>query len=255
MDELFELDPAFGSIFFDEPPEWPRKPEGYDFRKNESYKKYRKRIDSLTIKKPDEELLSYFDKTINYYLTENNCHQIGSHLLSIRKELLERNLLTTEFNPDFFAISKGFNAPNLSMDDYADELLYLLGYIFGCTTETITAGNRQPLVFVGHPNHIQLAHKTYNYLDAFLSEEVKSFASRCHKNTKKKNRTARAKWHGCSLVGAMLNSIIDDEEKYMLLPSQEYEKLSQYAHKKVFEYFDENEPIGGWWDPKKHPYR
>ena len=212
-DEAYESE--LDSCYFDEVHEWPRKPEGYDFRINESYKKYRKNIKRLTIKKPDEELLEYFNKTINYYLTEDNCHQIGPQLLSIRHEILEKNLFFTEFDPDLFSISKGFNLPNLTMDDYADELLFLLERIFGCTTQTITAGNRQPTVFAGHPNHVQLAYKAYHYLDAFLSDEVKRFAERCHKNTKRKNRIARSKWHGCQLVGTMLNSIIDDDEDYM----------------------------------------
>lgn len=205
------------------------KPEGYDFRTNASYTKYRKHIERLTIKKPDEELLNYFNITINYYLTEDNCHQIGPHLFLIRQELLNQKLFSTEFNPELFAISKEFNLPNLTMDDYADELIFLLGYIFGCTTQSITAGNRQTTVFVGHPNHVQLAYKTFHYLDAFLNDEVKSFAARCHKNTKRKNRTTRAKGHGCHLVGETLNSIIDDEEDYMLLPQSEYEQLSQYS--------------------------
>lgn len=250
-----ESDSEFDLFDFEEVREWPRKPEGYDFRTNESYKKYRKHIDRLTIKKPDEKLLEPFNKTINYYLTEDNCHQIGPHLLLIRQELLNQKLFSQKFNPELFAISKGFNLGHLTMEDYADELIYLLGYIFGCTTASITAGNRQPTVFAGHPNHVQLAYKTFHYLDAFLNDEVKSFAARCHKNTKRKNRTIRAKWHGCHLVGMMLNSIIDDEEDYMLLPQTEYEQLSQYSFKKVHEYFDENEPLGGWWDPKKHPFR
>lgn len=248
-------DTEFDFFDFEEVREWPRKPEGYDFRSNESYKKYRKYIERLTIKKPDEKLLDTFNKTINYYLTEDNCHQIGPHLLLIRQELLNQQLFSQKFNPELFEISKGFNVGNLTMDDYADELLFLLGYIFGCTTSSITAGNRQPTVFAGHPNHVQMAYKTFHYLDAFLNDEVKSFAARCHKNTKRKNRTIRAKWHGCHLVGVMLNSIIDDEEDYMLLPQSEYEQLSQYSYKKVHEYFDENEPLGGWWDPKKHPFR
>ena len=185
----------------------------------------------------------------------DNCHQIGPHLLSIRQELLNQKLFSQKFNPELFEISKGFNVGNLTMDDYEDELIFLLGYIFGCTTASITAGNRQPTVFAGHPNHVQLAYKTFHYLDAFLNDEVKSFAARCHKNTKRKNRATRAKWHGCHLVGVMLNTIIDDEEDYMLLPQSEYEQLSQYSFKKVHEYFDENEPLGGWWDPKKHPFR
>ena len=250
-----ESDSEFDLFDFEEVREWPRKPEGYDFRTNDSYKKYRKYIERLTIKKPDEELLDTFNKTINYYLTEDNCHQIGQHLLSIRQELLNKKLFSQKFNPELFAISKGFNVGNLTMDDYADELIFLLGYIFGCTTQSITAGNRQPTVFAGHPNHIQLAYKTFHYLDAFLNDEVKSFAARCHKNTKRKNRATRAKWHGCHLVGVMLNSIIDDEEDYMLLPQSEYEQLSQYSFNKVREYFDENEPLGGWWDSKKHPFR
>lgn len=73
------------------------------------------------------------------------------------------------------------------------------------------------------------------------------FAERCHKNTKRKNRRLKAKWHGCHLVRTMLNNIIDDEENYMLLPQPEYEKLSEYAYKKVHKYFDENEPLGGWY--------
>lgn len=255
-EEEEEEDPEFDSFYFGEVPEWPRKPEGYDFRTNDSYKKYRKYIEGITIKKQDEELLNYFTKTINYYLTEDNCHKIGSQLLLIRNELVSQNLFSTEFNPDYFAISKGFNLPNLTMDDYADELLFLLGYIFGCNTRSITAGNRQPIVFAGHPNHVQIAYKTYHYLDAFLNDEVKRFADNCHKNTKRKNRTIKAKWHGYKLVGTMLNNIIDDDdEDYMLLPQPEYEKLSEYSYKKVHEYFDENEPLGGWWDPKKHPFR
>lgn len=234
--------------------EWPRKPENYDFRKNESYKKYRKYIERLTIKTPDENLLDYFSKTINDYLTEENCHQIGQQLLSIRQELLAKGLFSIEFNADSCAITKGFNVLDMSMNGYADELIYLLGYIFGCTTESITAGNRRPLVFVGHPNHIQIAYKTYHYLDAFLKDEEEQFVASCHKNTKRKNRRTKAKWHASKLVGTMLNSIIDDDETYMLLPQREYEKLTKHAYEKIHVYFDENEPIGGWWDPKKHPF-
>jgi hypothetical protein len=99
-----------------------------------------------------------------------------------------------------------------------------------------------------------LAYKTFCYLDPFLDEEVKRFKERCHKNTKRKNRIAKAKWHGCYLVDTMLNSIIDETYNYMLLPEAEYEKLCKYSSNYVYEYFDENEPIGGWWDPKKDPF-
>jgi len=68
-------------------------------------------------------------------------------------------------------------------------------------------------------------------------------------------RPIKAKWHGCQLVGTMLNPILDDEELYKLLPEEEYEQLSSYTFNKVHVYYDENEPIGGWWDPKKHPFR
>ncbi|HFL3415742.1 MULTISPECIES: hypothetical protein [Legionella] len=115
-----ESDTEFDFFDFEEVREWPRKPEGYDFRTNESYKKYRKYIERLTIKKPDEKLLDTFNKTINYYLTEDNCHQIGPHLLLIRQELLNQKLLSKKFNPELFEISKGFNVGNLTMDDYAD---------------------------------------------------------------------------------------------------------------------------------------
>lgn len=153
-----ESEPEFDSFYFNEVPEWPRKPEGYDFRANESYKEYRKHIECLTIKKPDKELLNYFNKTIDYYLTEDNCHQIGSQLLTIREVLLEKKLLSREFNADLFALSKGFNAANLTIDDYGDELIYFLSLIFGCATGFITSGNRELLVFIGHPNHVQIAY-------------------------------------------------------------------------------------------------
>lgn len=94
------------SLIFDEAIEWPRKPEGYDLRTNDSYKKYRKHIERLTVKKPDEELLDYFNKTISYYLTEDNCHQSRQHLFLIRQELLNQRPFSTEFNPELFAISK-----------------------------------------------------------------------------------------------------------------------------------------------------
>lgn len=173
---------------FDEVREWPRKPEGYDFRANESYKKYRKYIERLTIKKQDETLLAYFTKTINYFLTEDNCHQIGPQLLSIQKACLKQKLFSRQFNPNHFVISKGFNIPDLSFEHYADELLLFLGLIFGCMTASITTGNRQPYVFAGHPNQVQMAYKTYHYLNAFLSDEVKRFKDNCHKNTKRKTK-------------------------------------------------------------------
>lgn len=250
-DDDCELDLEYNPFCFDDIPELPLKPEGYDFRKNESYKTYRKKIKQLTIKKSNEELLGYFTNTINYSLTEDNCHQVGAQLISIRNELLLKDLFTREFNPEAFSISKGINLPNLTMDDYEDELIFLLGYIFGCSTPSITAGNRQPTVFAGHPNHVQLAYKTYHYLDGFLRDEVNSFKERCHKNTKRKNRITKAKWHGCHLVSTMLNSVLDDSEDYKLLQEPEYEKLSKYSFANVYEYFDENEPIGGWRDPKK----
>lgn len=42
---------------------------------------------------------------------------------------------------------------------------------------------------------------------------------------------------------------------FLSTKSIKYEQLSQYSFKKAHEYFDENEPLGGWWDPKKHPFR
>ncbi|MBA2655560.1 MAG: hypothetical protein H0U70_01075, partial [Tatlockia sp.] len=72
-------------FYFDEEVHWPRKPENYDFRQNESYKKYKQRIKALTIKKPDEDLLAYFNNTLNYYLKEDNCQAVGEQLLLIRQ--------------------------------------------------------------------------------------------------------------------------------------------------------------------------
>ncbi|MCW8400747.1 hypothetical protein OQJ26_18355 [Legionella sp. PATHC038] len=246
----------FDFFDFDEVREWPRKPEGYDFRANESYKKYRKHIERLTIKKPDEELLAYFTKTINYFLTEDNCQQIGSQLLSIQEVCLKQKLFSRQFNSNHFAISKGFSIPDLSFEHYADELLLFLGLLFGCTTASITSGNRQPYVFAGHPNQVQMAYKAYHYLDAFLSDEVKRFKDNCHKNTKRKNKKMKAQWHGGHLVGIMFHPILDDEETYKLLTDEEYDKLATHTHHKVHVYYDENEPIGGWWTPdKEKPFR
>lgn len=144
----------------------------------------------------------------------------------------------------------------MSFEHYADELLLFLGLLFGCTTASITSGNRQPYVFAGHPNQVQMAYKAYHYLDAFLSDEVKRFKDNCHKNTKRKNKKMKAQWHGGHLVGIMFHPILDDEETYKLLTDEEYDKLATHTHHKVHVYYDENEPIGGWWTPdKEKPFR
>ncbi len=236
-------------FYFDEEIHWPRKPENYDFRQNESYKKYKQRIKTLTIKKLDEDLLAYFNNTINYYLKEDNCQAVGEHLLLIRQQLLDQHYFKTEFDPSLFAISKGITQPNYQWEGYGDELLYYLGQIFGCDSASISAGKKELYVFAGHKNQVQIAYKAFNYLNAFLSDEVENHLANCHKNTKRKNGFRNAAYHGSHLVSLMLNSILEEEE-HKLLSSEEEDKLSQYTDNRVGVYFDENEPLGGWYNEK-----
>ncbi|CAM4376364.1 MAG: hypothetical protein LEGION0403_FIIPPAGN_02061 [Legionella sp.] len=245
-----EFDMLWGGV-----PHWPRKPENYHFKHNESYKKYRNHLKQLTVKHPDETLLTFFNQTMNYSLTQNNCHQVGAQLLFIQREGLKHHLFSRQFNAECFAVSPSFFIANFSMEHYADELLLFLGLIFGCTTASITSGNRTPLVFAGAPNQVLMAYKAYQFLDAFLSKEVKWFEQSCHKNTKKTNRRTKAQWHGGHLVTEMFHSIVDDEETFKLMEDEQQDLLSHHVFKKVHVYYDENEPIGGWWTPDKDRFR
>lgn len=57
---------------------------------------------------------------------------------------------------------------------------------------------------------------SFHYLDAFLNDEVKSFAARCHKKPQEKIALPVQNGMDVHLVEVMLNSI--DEEHYMLYP-------------------------------------
>ncbi|CAM4448517.1 MAG: hypothetical protein LEGION0403_FIIPPAGN_02249 [Legionella sp.] len=249
-DEETEFDTLWGRV-----PHWPRKPDNYQVKHNESYKKYRNHLKQLTVKNPDEALLTYFNQSLNYDLTQDNCHQVGAQLLSIQQAGLKQNKFSRHFNPELFAVSQRFFIANFSMEHYADELLLFLGLVFGCTTASITSGSRTPFVFTGPPNQVFMAYKAYQFLDAFLSQEVKRFEQSCHKNTKRKNRRTKAQWHGGHLVTAMFHSIVDDEETFKLMEDDQYDLLSSHSFKKVHVYYDENEPIGGWWTPEKDRFR
>lgn len=250
QEEEEELDSSLDSEFWDLVPEYPKKPYGYDFKKNESYKRYRKRIKEWTVKEINEDLLMYFDKrfTFNYYLTPETADRIGGDMLELREQLLEEKYFSKQFLVNDFGISKAISLPKHQLDAYADDLMFYIGLIFGCHAVDITSGNRTPSVFAGNKNHVQIAYKTFNYLNAFLSEEMDNFLQKCHKNTKKKNRYQRAGWHCDSLVSKMINNILDDDENYKCYSNAEEEALSQYIHLRVDLYFDENEPIGGWRD-------
>jgi len=196
--------------------EQPRKPDNYDFRKNNSYKKYRDRIKKLTIKDMDEALLDRFDKrfTINYYLRPDTAPRIGEDILLLRSQLLEEGYFSSQFLPDELAISQGFTLPQSLLNAYADDLMYNIGEIFGCCCIDITAGNRKPSVFIGNKNHVQIANKMFHYLNAFLSEEMDDFLKKCHKNTKKKNRSLKAGWHCGDLMSTMFNAIYEEEDNF-----------------------------------------
>ncbi|CAM4489503.1 MAG: hypothetical protein LEGION0403_FIIPPAGN_02505 [Legionella sp.] len=254
-EELRLWDDEVDDALWGRAPHWPRKSDNYDFKRNEAYKKYRKYLSQLTVTKPDDALFTYFSHTLNEALTPENCHHVGAHLLAIQHEALKQNQFARRFNSELFAVSKGFYIANLTMDHYADELLLFLRLIFGCTTASITSGNRTPFVFAGPPNQVLMAYQTYQYLDAFLSKEVKRFEDACHKNTKRKNRRAKAQRHGRRLVSAMFHSILDDEEPFKLMEDDEYDQLSSHSFKRVHVYYDENEPLGGWRTPDKELFR
>ncbi|MBA2655445.1 MAG: hypothetical protein H0U70_00475, partial [Tatlockia sp.] len=55
-------------------------------------------------------------------------------------------------------------------------------------------------------------------------------------------------------VSLMLNSI-SEEDEHKLLSSEEEDKLSQYTDNRVGLYFDENEPLGGWYNEKNDLFR
>lgn len=237
--------------------EQPRKPDNYDFRKNDSYKKYRDRIKKLTIKDMDEALLDRFDKrfTLNYYLRPETASRIGEDILLLRSQLLEEGYFSSRFLPDELAISQGFTLPQNLLNAYADDLMYNMGEIFGCRCIDITVGNRKPSVFIGNKNHVQIANKMFHYLSAFLSEEMDNFLKKCHKNTKKKNRALKAGWHCGDLISTMLNAIFEEEDNFQYYSEEEEKALNSHIFSRYGLYFDENEPLGGWYKEPKNKKR
>lgn len=252
-DEDAGIDSCFD--FFNQALEQPRKPEGYDFRNNESYKNYRRRINRLTVKKQDEALIDYFNKHLYLYLTEDNCKMVGEKLLAIRKNLLDDNRFSNQFKPEYFALSKGITLSSRYEEAYSDELTLFLCDFFGCDTRTISSGNRTPVVFAGNKNHVQIAFKAFHYLNAFLSDEMEQYSSKCHKNTKPKNRRRKAGWHANSLLYKMFAPEFLDDECFKLYSEEQGRQLSEYGFKHIGLYFDENEPLGGWYQPPKNKKR
>lgn len=231
--------------------EQPHKPKGYDFRQNETYKNYRQRINRVTIKKQDEGLLEYFNKHCHGYLTEDNCTTVGKQLITMRASLLDDKHFSNEFKPECFAISKGITVSNAYTESYADELAILLCDFLGCTTRAVTSGKREPFVFAGNKNHVQIAFKAFHFFNAFLSDELEQYSLRCHKNTKPKNRRRKAESHASRLLYRMFDSLFIEDEFLKNYSEDEEKKLSEYCFKNIGLYFDENEPIGGWYKPQK----
>ena len=222
-----------------------------DFKQNDSYKVYRKRILNLTIKNPDDILLSYFEKHVekplSYFICADNLHDFGDGLITLRQELLDNNLLFKEIDQHDFAISQTIALPSRAMAGYGDDLIFLIGEIMGCSTPDITSGKKELTVFAGHRNNVQIAYKTFNYMNAFLQEEYDLFVNKVHKNTKQKNRYKKAGWHSCDLLFKMLNSILDEEVGHKLFTDEEESNLYKVTRSKVSLYYDESRPIGGWY--------
>ncbi len=157
-------------------------------------------------------------------------------------------LFSKRFEPDSFSISKGITLSRLEDEAYGDELLLFLSEFFGCDTRTITSGTRNRCVFAGNMTHVQIAFKAFNYFSAFLSDELQQTIERCHKNTKPKNRRDKGAWHANQLLYKMFDF---DDESFKNYSDEEEKALTDYCSKKVGRYYDENEPIGGWYQPPK----
>lgn len=226
----------------------PRKPEGYDFKKNDSYKNYRKRINSLTLKEAHPEITTLIENVFSSSptLTEDNARGMGAYLIKLKNLLIERQYLSTIFQPDNFVISKGILLPEYQMTGYADDLMYFISLIFGCQCSEITSGNREPSVFTGNKYHVMVTYQVFHHLNDFLIAKTESFLNKCHKNTKKKNRYLKAGDHGDYLMYEILHDVFDEDEIYRLYSNEEETLLSTYAYNHVSRYYDENMPIGGW---------
>ena len=211
-------------------------------RENKCYREYRDRIKRLTIKKPDETVLEYFEryfeKPLGYYLMNDNIIHVSQHLFNLRQQLLNDNLLLNEFIPSDFSISKTLIIPQHSMDGFGEELCYVLSHIFGCDTTHITSGSKEPLVFTGNTKHVQLAYKTFNYISAYLREEEEAAFNNCHKNMKRTNRYSTAGWHCTTLLHKMFPNNLDDEINFKLLPETEEKKLVEHTLFKVGLHYD-----------------
>lgn len=231
--------------------EQPCKPEGYDFRNNASYKQYRQRLNRLTIKKENQGLLEYFNRHLYGYLTEDNCFLVGQKLMTIRADLLNDELFSNQFESHCFGISKGTTLSRAYVEAYADELAQLLCDFFGCTMCTVTSGKREPFVFAGNKNHVEITFKAFRYFNAFLSDEWEQYVLRCHKNTKPKNRRKKAGYHVHQLLYRMFDALFLEDEFMKHYSETQENQLSAYVSKRIGLYFDENEPIGGWYNPPK----
>lgn len=226
----------------------PKKPEGYDFKKNDSYKKYRKRIDSLTLKEINPKITALVEEIFSSWPTptEHNARDIGTHLIKLKDRLLKEKYLVTTFQPNDFAISKTILLPEYQMTGFADDLMYYISLILGCHCAEITSGKREPSVFAGNRDHVIATYHVFHYLKDFLAVEAERFLNKCHKNMKKKNRYRKAGNHGNYLMYEILHEFFDEDKIYQLYSAEEEKLLSSYVDKHVGCYYDENMPIGGW---------
>lgn len=226
------------------------KRKKYDYRKSETYKKYRKYLRKMTVivREHSDFLFACSHYTaIESLLQENEWKKVGETLFLLRDDLLKANHLSRQFKKEHFVISPVISFSNQAAEEYCDALLFYLCEFFSCHIATITSGKKEPSVMAGNRGSVIVAFLVFQLFADFLKEEFSSFVEKCHKNMKRQNKYSRAEWHCENIAYGLSKPLSDDNgETHKLFDEKQENLLNDYTNKHVRRYYDEHMPLGGW---------
>ena len=226
----------------------PAKPKGYDIAHTTAYKKYSAHIKQFKMTKVDPKLQEQYRHVMgdNYVIDPDNMQELADKLKRLQSSLIKTGELSKRFDPEAIKFMRLAKLSERQMQAYGDELLWVICDLYGTDLAEITLGNATPMVLAGNYTNVQICSIVLTDLFVFFKSELDRAFDQCHKNTKRANKYRKAEAHCGWMVTDLSSSISGEDDEYDLYSDREQVKLEDEVRRQIHEFYDENEPIGGW---------